>query len=95
MLKPTKFDKVVRREICSVQTKGTKRYSFIDGDSSDCTSSFLLAFCEKVRCWIKVMVSSCNIIVLLYFLISIVTRVKVRKHNHILKLLESLCVHAS
>jgi len=43
-----KTDKVVKREICSIQTKGTKRLSFIDGDSTDCASQFLLALCEKV-----------------------------------------------
>ena len=44
-----KTDKVVKREICSIQTKGTKRLSFIDGDTTDCSSQFLLALCEKVR----------------------------------------------
>ena len=44
----TKFDKVVRREVCSIQTKGTKRYSFLDGDASDTANAYLLAFCEKV-----------------------------------------------
>ena len=46
--KCTKFDKVVKREICSIQTKGTKRYSFIDGDASSSESNYLLAICEKV-----------------------------------------------
>jgi hypothetical protein len=45
----SKVDKVVRREICSVQTKGTKRLSFIDGDTCDSGSQFLFALCEKVR----------------------------------------------
>lgn len=45
----SKVDKVVRREICSIQTRGTKRLSFIDGDSCDSGSHFLLAVCEKVR----------------------------------------------
>lgn len=44
----SKSDKVVRREICSIQTKGTKRYSFIDGDAGSSTNNFLLAVCEKV-----------------------------------------------
>jgi hypothetical protein len=44
----SKLDKVVRREICSVQTKGTKRLSFIDGDTCESGSQFLLALCEKV-----------------------------------------------
>jgi len=43
-----KTDKVVKREICSIQTKGTKRLSFIDGDVTDSSSQFLLALCEKV-----------------------------------------------
>jgi len=47
--KCSKTDKVVKREICSIQTKGTKRLSFIDGDATDCCSQFLLALCEKVR----------------------------------------------
>ena len=46
--KCSKTDKVVKREICSIQTKGTKRLSFIDGDTTDCSSQFLLALCEKV-----------------------------------------------
>lgn len=46
--KCSKTDKVVKREVCSIQTKGTKRLSFIDGDSTDCCSQFLLALCEKV-----------------------------------------------
>jgi len=50
--KCSKTDKVVKREICSVQTKGTKRLSFIDGDVTDSFSQFLLALCEKV--WIFV-----------------------------------------
>jgi len=44
----TKLDKVVKREICSIQTKGTKRFSFIDGDTQDSNSNFLLALCERV-----------------------------------------------
>jgi len=46
--KCSKNDKVVRREICSIQTKGTKRLSFIDGDMTDSACQFLLALCEKV-----------------------------------------------
>ena len=46
--KCSKTDKVVKREICSIQTKGTKRLSFIDGDVTDSCSQFLLAICEKV-----------------------------------------------
>ena len=46
--KCSKTDKVVKREICAIQTKGTKRLSFIDGDVTDSSSQFLLALCEKV-----------------------------------------------
>ena len=46
--KPTKFDKVVKREICRIQTKGTKVYSFIDGDTAEAKSAYLLAVCERV-----------------------------------------------
>ena len=44
----TKFDKVVRREMCRVTTRGTQTFSFLDGDSSECQSSFLLGIAEKV-----------------------------------------------
>jgi DNA mismatch repair ATPase MutS len=42
----TKYDKVVARELCSVQSRGTKRYSFLDGDSGDTGSAHLLAIKE-------------------------------------------------
>ncbi|XP_059154951.1 DNA mismatch repair protein Msh6-like [Physella acuta] len=45
----TKFDKVVKREICQVSTQGTKTYNYLDGDSGDATSKYLLAVCEKVE----------------------------------------------
>ena len=44
----TKNDRVVKREICCIQSKGTKRYSFIDGDATESTSAYLLAICERV-----------------------------------------------
>ena len=47
--KATKFDKVVRREVCSIQTKGTKRFSFIDGSATDGSNSYLLAIAERVH----------------------------------------------
>ena len=59
----TKLDKVVRREICSIQTKGTKRLSFIDGDSCDSSNQFLLAVCEKVRISVIILIDiswACN-----------------------------------
>jgi DNA mismatch repair protein MSH6 len=43
----TKFDKVVRREICRITTKGTKTYSFIDGNPSDNQHAYLLSVVEK------------------------------------------------
>ena len=46
--KPTKFDKVVGRELCRITSKGTKVYSFIDGDTSTPQSAYLLSICEKV-----------------------------------------------
>ncbi|XP_077990692.1 DNA mismatch repair protein Msh6-like [Glandiceps talaboti] len=47
MIKPTKFDKVVKRELCRISTKGTKTYSFIDGDTCEAASNYLLAVTEK------------------------------------------------
>ncbi|XP_021365348.1 DNA mismatch repair protein Msh6-like isoform X1 [Mizuhopecten yessoensis] len=44
---PTKFDKVVRREVCRVTSKGTQTFSFMDGDCSGAQNSFLLAIAEK------------------------------------------------
>ena len=48
VLKSTKYDKVVRREVCRVTTKGTRVYSFIDGDTTEAQAAFLLAIAEKV-----------------------------------------------
>ena len=42
-MRPTKVDKVVRREVCRVTTKATKVYSYIDGDVADAAQSYLLA----------------------------------------------------
>ncbi|XP_077869467.1 DNA mismatch repair protein Msh6-like [Saccoglossus kowalevskii] len=47
LIKPTKFDKVVRRELCRISSKGTKTYSFIDGDTCNAESSYLLSVTEK------------------------------------------------
>lgn len=46
--KVTKFDKVVKREICQITTKGTRIFSVIDGDASDAENNYLLALTEKV-----------------------------------------------
>lgn len=58
--KCSKMDKVVKREICSIQTKGTKRLSFIDGDTTDSYSQFLLALCEKVGTYLLSLLSATN-----------------------------------
>ena len=42
MLRPTKFDKVVRREVCRITTSGTKLT-----DSTDSDLSYLVAFCGE------------------------------------------------
>jgi len=46
--KVTKFDKVVRREICQITTKGTRVFSVIDGDASTSENNYLFALTEKV-----------------------------------------------
>ncbi|XP_048728354.2 DNA mismatch repair protein Msh6-like isoform X2 [Ostrea edulis] len=43
----TKFDKVVKREICRITTQGTKTFNMMDGDITEASSSYLLALCEK------------------------------------------------
>ncbi|XP_048590320.1 DNA mismatch repair protein Msh6-like [Nematostella vectensis] len=43
----SKFDQVVKREICAVTTKGTKMYSFRDGDCTESEAAYLLAVAEK------------------------------------------------
>ncbi|CAI8005594.1 DNA mismatch repair protein Msh6 [Geodia barretti] len=47
MATPTRHDKVVRREICSIVTKGTRTPSFSEGVESESDSAFLLAIKEK------------------------------------------------
>ena len=46
---PSKFDKVVKREVCRITTKGTKTFSFLTGECADSQSTYLLALAEKVR----------------------------------------------
>ncbi|XP_069811021.1 DNA mismatch repair protein Msh6 [Dendropsophus ebraccatus] len=48
MSHPTKFDKVVRREICRIITKGTQTYSVLDGNPSESHSKYLLCVKEKM-----------------------------------------------
>ncbi|KAK1791060.1 hypothetical protein P4O66_002102 [Electrophorus voltai] len=40
MLRPTKFDRVVRREVCRIITRGTQTYSVLDGAPSESQSQF-------------------------------------------------------
>lgn len=47
MGKSTKFDKVVKREICQISTKGTRVYTSQDAEASSPTSTYLLAIVEK------------------------------------------------
>ncbi|MEE6474210.1 hypothetical protein FKM82_010317 [Ascaphus truei] len=49
MSHPTKFDKVVRREICRIITKGTQTYSVLDGNPSESHNKYLLCFKEKME----------------------------------------------
>ncbi|KAK3087478.1 hypothetical protein FSP39_006465 [Pinctada imbricata] len=44
----TKYDKVVKREVCRITTKGTTTLNFLDGDCSEAQSSYLLALTERV-----------------------------------------------
>uniref|UniRef100_UPI00358F3314 DNA mismatch repair protein Msh6 isoform X3 n=1 Tax=Myxine glutinosa TaxID=7769 RepID=UPI00358F3314 len=44
---PSKFDKVVRREVCRIITKGTQTCSVVDGTLGESDSRFLLAVKEK------------------------------------------------
>ncbi|XP_008821267.1 DNA mismatch repair protein Msh6 [Nannospalax galili] len=43
----SKFDRVVRREICRIITKGTQTYSVLEGDPSENYSKHLLSLKEK------------------------------------------------
>ncbi|XP_058507233.1 DNA mismatch repair protein Msh6 isoform X1 [Solea solea] len=49
MAKPTKFDRVVKREVCRIITRGTQTYSVLDGAPSESQSKFLLSFKEKAE----------------------------------------------
>uniref|UniRef100_A0A6Q2WVX6 DNA mismatch repair protein n=1 Tax=Esox lucius TaxID=8010 RepID=A0A6Q2WVX6_ESOLU len=49
MSKPTKFDRVVRREVCRVITRGTQTYSVLDGAPSETQSKYLLSVKEKAE----------------------------------------------
>ncbi|XP_059215090.1 DNA mismatch repair protein Msh6 isoform X2 [Centropristis striata] len=49
MFKPTKFDRVVKREVCRIITRGTQTYSVLDGAPSESQSKFLLSLKEKAE----------------------------------------------
>ncbi|KAK7479072.1 hypothetical protein BaRGS_00029664 [Batillaria attramentaria] len=46
MARPTKFDKVVKREICQVATQGIRTFSARDGNTGNDRPNYLLALCE-------------------------------------------------
>lgn len=45
---PTRHDRVVKREMCNIVTKGTKTPSFSEGVEPESDSAFLVAIKEKV-----------------------------------------------
>ncbi|OAD61552.1 putative DNA mismatch repair protein Msh6 [Eufriesea mexicana] len=47
MTRPTKFDKVVKREICQISSKGTRVYTSQDVEASTPNSNYLLSVVEK------------------------------------------------
>ncbi|XP_061645650.1 DNA mismatch repair protein Msh6 isoform X1 [Phyllopteryx taeniolatus] len=47
LVKPTKFDRVVKREVCRIITRGTQTYSVLDGTPAESQSKFLLSLKEK------------------------------------------------
>ncbi|KAK1905050.1 DNA mismatch repair protein Msh6 [Dissostichus eleginoides] len=49
MARPTKFDRVVSREVCRIITRGTQTYSVLDGAPSESQSKFLLSLKEKAE----------------------------------------------
>nr|XP_057914372.1 DNA mismatch repair protein Msh6 isoform X2 [Doryrhamphus excisus] len=49
LAKPTKFDRVVRREVCRIITRGTQTYSVLDGTPAESHSKFLLSLKEKTE----------------------------------------------
>ncbi|KAM4599223.1 DNA mismatch repair protein Msh6 isoform 2-T2 [Fundulus diaphanus] len=49
LAKPTKYDRVVRREVCRIITRGTQTYSVLDGAPSESQSKFLLSLKEKAE----------------------------------------------
>ncbi|XP_003699487.2 DNA mismatch repair protein Msh6 [Megachile rotundata] len=49
MHRPTKFDKVVKREICQISTRGTRAYTALDVEASTPNSNYLLSLIEKCQ----------------------------------------------
>ncbi|XP_077437826.1 DNA mismatch repair protein Msh6 [Vanacampus margaritifer] len=49
LVKPTKFDRVVKREVCRIITRGTQTYSVLDGTPAESQSKFLLSLKEKAE----------------------------------------------
>lgn len=49
MGRPTKFDRVVKREVCQISTRGTRVYSVLDGEASESSTNYLLAISEKIK----------------------------------------------
>ncbi|EFN63608.1 Probable DNA mismatch repair protein Msh6 [Camponotus floridanus] len=47
MIKTTKFDKVVKREICQISTRGTRVYTPLDVEASSPNSNYLLSLVER------------------------------------------------
>ena len=47
MTKPSKFDKVVKREVCQISSKGTRVYTPLDVEASTPNSNYLLSLVEK------------------------------------------------
>lgn len=47
MAKPSKFDRVVTREICRITTKGTRTFGFQESDPENICNAYLLALTEK------------------------------------------------
>jgi DNA mismatch repair protein MSH6 len=47
MISPSKFDRVVKREVCALISQGTRTVGFFEGESPNAESSYLLAIKEK------------------------------------------------
>lgn len=63
--KSTKFDKVVRREICRITTKGTRTFGIIDGETNDAENSFLIALSEKVYTFLNILFFNFKILIVI------------------------------